>query len=115
MSVFLSNFRFRARILLHDERFSLLFSLYKGIAGFLRNDCAQILYQVGLMLQLPWPRAYLWRSSKLAEKLHRLIESDTYNKSKADRYFFAAAEDLEYLKTVAEYSEKAARLLADIA
>jgi len=115
LSVFLSNFRFRARMFLHDERFGLLFSLYNGIAGFLRNECAQVLYQVGLMLQLPWPRAYLWRSSKLAQKLHRLIESDIYTKSKADRYFFAAAEDLEYLKTVAEYSEKAARLLADIA
>ena len=100
------------RLMLHDEKFEAYFGVYVKCSRVLRRTYGEIVYRLALITHLPWPRAYMWRASRVSGQLGRTIASDGYNKLLADRYFNKAKIDLELLCAIPEYCVEAAALHA---
>ena len=108
----IDTIRVLMRILLHEERFATYLCIYVYWSRFLRTAYTETVFRLALIIHLPWPRAYLWRATRVSAQLGRTIASDGYNKLLADIYYNKAKIDLELLCNIPEFCVEAAALLA---
>lgn len=112
LRVRIHTLRVLMRVILHDERFEVYFDIYVNCSGFLRRTYAETVYRLALIIHLPWPRAHMWRATRVSAQLGKIIASHSYTKLLADIYYDKAKNDLELLWSSPEFCVEAAALHA---
>lgn len=101
------------RILRKNGRFRLVFALHNAARKFLSlkqilSTVKTLIYRVAISLKLPWPAAYLWWGQLLARDLCRLVDSNSWERSKGDQVYLTLSKYLTYAQEFDSHSVEAA-------